>query len=138
MNEQPFGLDGTATEDELVAYEATPIHYALSECRVDELSLGLKGQAITFDWRPYAKRSAAARADYDRLRASIAAEGIWFPVITWRGHVLIGMRRVEIARALGIRWVQVAEVSEDVRRWWRHDLPRLDRLKAELGPASTG
>lgn len=121
------------TAAEIVAHEAKPVPYQLGVRRVDHLVFGFKGRSIDFSWRPYAKRTAAARADYDRLRASIEEHGIQAPVIIYGHSVLIGMRRVEIAQELGITHVKVAEIHEDVSLWWKHDIPRLEALKVTLG-----
>lgn len=133
MSEQIFGKGRTPSAEEIAAHQAEPIPWADGVADPHALKLGLKGQAIDFSWKPYEKRSPAARADYDRLRESIEKQGITAHVIVWCGHVIIGMRRVELARELGVKSVRIAEVLEDVRLWWKYDLPRLDALKHELG-----
>lgn len=109
-----------------------PIPFRRTVYEADELDLGLETPSVSFSWRPYDKRRPEARESYDALAADIAVQGILYPVITFRGHVLIGMRRVEIARKLGIRVIQAAEITEDVTAWTGADLPRLERLKAGL------
>ena len=104
--------------------------------RLDELTLGLDTPQVCFSWRPYAERGAEARAAYDALRRDLEARGPLYPIITWRGHVLIGMRRVENLRDLGYESVHAAEILEDVRTWTGHDVfVRLEDFKRELyGP----
>ena len=113
-----------------------PIEWKLVHRSVTELKLGLTLRKVDFSWRPYRDRSEVARADYDRLREDIAKRGILKPIITWRGHVLIGMRRVEIARELGIPVVEAAEIIEDITEWTRDDeMNRLAKMRADIGAA---
>lgn len=116
-------------------YIAKSIPYGLTIRHVNFLTLGFAGDHINFDWRPYSERTPEAREDYDRLEADIRQNGILNPVIAYKDHVLIGMRRVEIARKLGIELVTVAQIDErqeDVSKWWKYDVERLNRLKEEL------
>lgn len=101
--------------------------------RSADLVLGLSGPHVDFDWRPFDRRRADQQEDYLRLRASIGRVGIRRPVITWHKHVLIGMRRVEIARDLGIATVRAFRILEDVTKWRGRDLERLEWLKRRCG-----
>ena len=71
--------------------------------------------------------------DFDRLVVSIYHHGILCPLITHRGHVLIGQRRAEIGQRFGIETVECWDVQEDVTLWWRPDVARLDQLKRKVG-----
>lgn len=51
------------------------------------------------------------------------------PLITYKGHILIGMRRFEIMVGLGQTAFPCIEIDEDVGQWWRDDLPRLEELR---------
>jgi len=104
--------------------------------RLDHLELGFRGKHVHFTWRPYEERSEEARAAYDRLEADIRERGMLHPIITHRGHVLIGQRRVEILRK---DWadlsdeVECVEIDEDVSAWTGHDVfDRLEAFKREL------
>lgn len=88
---------------------------------------------VDFDWKPYARRTEEARRDYDRLEQSIRAHGILKPLLTYQGHVLIGMRRAEIAAKLGIESVRCWEIVDDVSKWATADLVKLDELKKHCG-----
>lgn len=110
-----------------------PIPYTEGRERLDGLVLGYRGERVEFSWRPYAERKPDHRADYDRLAASIQREGIRSPLITFRSHVLIGMRRAEIGLACGIETVRCWRIMEDVHEWHGDDLHRLDVLKAAYG-----
>ena len=108
----------------------TPIKYtAIKNVQLSILKLGFHGDHVDFDWRPYTKRSEAARADYDKLYDSIFNEGIKRPIITHGLCVLIGMRRVEIGIALGVESVDCLDITEDVSKWTRDDIPRLNAMK---------
>lgn len=96
--------------------------------RTSELQPGFSGDRIDFDFRPYSKRSPEARKDYDRLKADLLSRGMLDPLITHKGHVLIGMRRFEILKDRQDTF-ECIEIDEDVSLWWRDDLPKLEWLK---------
>jgi len=119
--------------------------------RLDELVLGFDGEHVHFTWRPYEERRPEAREGYDRLEADIRERGLLHPIITHRGHVLIGQRRVEILRKIDAEggsfhdtlaqlpmfrpaWVvPCVEIDEDVSRWTAHDVfERLEAFKRQL------
>ncbi len=112
-----------------------PIPYELKEVSISELSLGYHGSHTDFVWRPYEERSEEARADYDLLKESILKHRIKKPLITFKGHVLIGMRRAEIfANNFNeSEKLLCAEILEDVYLWDRNDIPRLNALKGTIG-----
>lgn len=111
-----------------------PIPHRIEQRRIGDLKLGFTGEYVDFSWRPYAKRTDEARADYDRLIVSLWHDGCLKPVITYKGHVLIGMRRIEImTRLYPCQFVDCVEILEDVSRWTRDDLPRLEALKEKIG-----
>lgn len=82
------------------------------------LQLGtVQGQLenVTYSWRPYEERSPEAREDYDRLKASLQADGeMHNPLIIFRNCVLIGQRRCEIARDLGWTRVPCWDIQDDI------------------------
>ena len=138
LNGMPGGTHPSDTDpgvlEQLVDRLTSPITPTMVTKRLDVLTLGFTGARIRFDYRPYAERSPDARADYDRLIVSIFHKGILAPLITTHDHhVLIGMRRAEIGRRLGIEKVRRLQVDEDVTQWWRDDVERLNALKAQMG-----
>jgi|TARA_Y100000310_G_scaffold335623_1_gene418106 hypothetical protein len=112
-----------------------PISYKIVTIPITDLKLGYHGSHTDFVWRPYHERSEEARADYDLLEQSIIKYGVKKPVITFKNHVLIGMRRIELLlKHHGIfEEIACAEITEDVYLWDRNDIPRLDELKKEIG-----
>lgn len=128
-----------------------PIPYTLKTARLADLVIGYRSPTGNrWDCRPYENRpgpdhpnhakAAHSQHDYDRLEASIREHGISDPLIVWpnpetgKTHVLIGMRRAEIGKRLGIETVLVAEVQEDVSQWTTEDVRlRQEALKRELG-----
>lgn len=121
------------TTNELRHVDLAPIPYTVMRLPLRDLRLGFKGKRISFSWRPYPDRTPKAREDFDRLIVSIYHHGILCPLITHRGHVLIGQRRAEIGQRLGIETVECWDVEEDVTKWWRPDVARLDQLKLKVG-----
>lgn len=119
--------------ERVAEYLATPIPYTLVRLDTATATLGLDAYHTKWVWRAYADRPADHRADYDRLLVSIYHEGVKTPVIGWRGHVLVGQRRVEIARRLGIGSVEMLEIGEDVTLYWTHDV---ERIKLHLTPVA--
>jgi hypothetical protein len=95
----------------------------------EELTPGFKGRRITFEYRRYEERSPEARESYDALRADLEANGMRNPLITYQGHVLIGMRRFEIMCERGQRIFPCIEILEDVSEWWQDGPPKLAALK---------
>jgi hypothetical protein len=115
-----------------------PIPIELVDVPLGELVLGYAGERVSFCWRPYEFRTPDHQADYDRLIVSVFHHGIQTPLITCRppgrtDHVLIGMRRAEIGRRLGLETVRCARILEDVHDWHGSDLARLAALKQQLG-----
>ena len=96
---------------------------------VDGLDGGFHGDHVDFELLPYDQRDHEHQASHDALEADIAANGIRNPLITHRGRVLVGQRRLEIARKLGIDMVKCLEISEEVAHWDREDVyVRLEKL----------
>ncbi len=112
-----------------------PIEYKIVSLYGNELQLGYHGSHVDFVWRPYDERSEEHRKDYDLLEVSILKDRIQKPLITFKGHVLIGMRRTELFwKHYGLQeQIACAEIQEDVYLWDRNDLPRLDELKERIG-----
>ncbi len=110
------------------------IKYKLTKFRANQLKLGFKGEHCDFTWKPYDERSPEARAAYDALRADMIRVGMLRPLITYQGHVLIGMRRFEIEVSItGERvWLDCYEVMEDVSQWGRDDIDRLEEFKKQV------
>lgn len=139
------------SDEQFRAYTDTPIPFVpitvetyRRRCFVGRkrqlVELGLKGPHCYWSWRPYEQRPENHREDYDRLVDSIRRHGIKTPVLGWmnpetgRFHVLVGQRRVEIAIRLGIRRVRALCITEDARRYWEHDIERINRhLKPAAG-----
>jgi len=96
---------------------------------VAALRAGYRGVTVDFTFRPYEKREGEDKEAMDGLRADIKTNGIRNPLVTKDGHVLIGMRRWEIARDLGIEEVERLEITEDIDNWMA---PDIDRLRAWL------
>ena len=109
--------------------------HSLVSFRVKDLKLGYSTEGgVDFTWKPYEIRSEQQRTDFDRLRVSIEQDGIQKPLITYKGHVLIGMRRCEIAQKIGRpEFVLCAAILEDVSQWRTEDLERLAWLRLHLG-----
>ena len=83
------------------------------------LMLGGDFAHVGYCWRPYAERPPEHRADYDRLKASMARDGgMVNPLIVFRGHVLIGQRRCEIAIDLGWDAVPIWDIQDDITEDW--------------------
>lgn len=122
------------TREQIADYLDTPIPNSFGEALTDHLELGLIVPHTRWVWKPYAQRPAEHRADFDRLLVSVYHEGVKTPVIVRGGHVLIGQRRVEIAKRLGITTVPVLRIEEDITGYWKHDVERINRhLKPAAG-----
>ncbi len=105
----------------------------LYTARTADLVPGFKGETCDFTFRPVEDMNPDQLASYEALREDIIENGIRNPVITYRGHVLIGMRRWMIARELGIDDLESCEIDENMGQWRLHDVRRLKRWLAESG-----
>lgn len=110
------------------------IQYKIKLYKSADLQLGFQGNSCCFDWRPFDRRSAEAQAAYLKLKDSLHAVGVRDPLITYRGHVLVGQRRFEIMRDRVPVFV-CYEVLEKVEDWRGPDIERLDAFKREKYPA---
>lgn len=111
-----------------------PVKHRLTSVRLGGVELGFHGKHVDFDWRPYDERRPEARAGYDRLEQDLRLRGMRNPIIVHRGHVLIGMRRVEILRKFlhPRTMLRAVEIEEDVAAWVSADIDRLQAFKREL------
>lgn len=94
--------------------KVSPPRHRLIKCDPATLKFGAHFEHVDYDWRPFEERTPEAQADYQRLFWDVKKRGILNPLIAWRGHVLIGMRRCEIAEMLGIELVPVWEILDDL------------------------
>lgn len=145
-------------QQQVAEYEDLPIPFDTIDVRLSDLALGFSSGdgRIDFCWKPYEQRDEKKRADYDKLLVSIYHSGILKPLIVCRSKkqitsrgvivqpldqvcVLIGMRRAEIGLRMMLgrdASVSAVMILEDVSLWWRHDVVRLNKLKAKLGEVS--
>lgn len=97
----------------------------------NDLTLGLELPHVGYTWRPYDERLPEHREDYDKLKEDmVRSGGLANPLIVFRDAVLIGMRRCEIARALGWEAVPCLEITEDISR--DRDASRVLALRDQL------
>lgn len=99
--------------------------------RSADLKLGFKGKSCCFEHREYHDRSPKAQAAYDRLKDHLHKHGMQHPLITYMGHVLIGMRRFEILRDVRDEFPCI-EILENVSNWQSGDIRRLNDFKNEV------
>ena len=97
------------------------------------MALGFQGNSVSFDWRPFDERSPSAQEAFRRLERSLLDEGLRSPLITYKGHVLVGQRRFEILRDRRSEFV-CFEVTEEVENWRGPDIERLNAFKRDVYP----
>ena len=124
-------MDKTANTGEWDFRMADPIDHVAVNFRSVDLSLGFVGKHVSFEHRDFNDRTPEARGAYLRLKATLLRDGMRDPLITHKGHVLIGMRRFEILRRYMFQF-PCTEIMEDVSEWTRKDIKRLNALKREL------
>lgn len=107
------------------------MRFAVKRAAAGDLVLGFKGNSCSFEFREYADRSPEQQAAYNRLRDDLLANGMRDPLITYRNHVLIGMRRFEILRDHREEF-ECVEILEDVPNWTTADIDRLQAFKRAL------
>jgi hypothetical protein len=111
------------------------IEYVSREIPGKDLKLGFRGEFVYFRHRKFEDRPTDHQEDYFNLNLSISAVGIKKPLIVFDNHVLIGMRRYEIAMDLNPDCIfDCVVILENVKsEWTRFDIPRLDELKEHIG-----
>ena len=84
----------------------------------EDLECGLMISPV-LGWKhaQYEDRSPESKKQYDRLKAHLIEHGLLNPLITHRGHVLIGQRRFEIMRDR-LETFLCLEVDEDIVGEW--------------------
>ena len=92
------------------------------------LEPGYQNDVIGFHFKGYDNYSDRQKSDYDNLESNILRVGVTNPLITWRGHVLIGQRRLMIIKAhpdkLG-HIVRCLEVDQDMSTWGHSSVSNL-------------
>jgi hypothetical protein len=129
MDEREFALQAEGA----ALFEERPIRHHMECVRLDCLELGFQGEKVDFSYR---ERSVQTDKPFAALRASIRANGLRWPVVTYQQHVLIGMRRVAILRELWMPHfiVPCYELDEDVHEYTRDDILRLEAWKRIIYP----
>jgi len=96
--------------------------------RSQDLEPGFIGNTCSFEHRAFNDRSERAQDAYRRLRDDLLQNGMMHPLITYKGHILIGMRRFEILRQHRNDFL-CYEVLEEVDTWRAEDIKRLKEFK---------
>lgn len=95
------------------------------EQRCADLVCGYENEhGLRFRHKSYDQRSPAAQAQYDRLKAHLSEHGMLNPIITYKGHVLIGQRRFEIVKETQ-ETIPTLEVLEPLHEWRVTDVTAL-------------
>lgn len=98
----------------------------------DELVCGLKiSDEINYKHAEFHERGPSSQAQYKRLRAHLYEHGMLNPLITYRGHVLIGQRRFEIMRSRQ-DYFECLEVNEDMSEWTASRVPILTQTVRKI------
>jgi len=97
--------------------------------RVADLVPGWQGNGVIgFNFRGYDNYNDREKSAFDALKDNLLMAGVRHPLITWRGHVLIGQRRLTIIKAhpmvLG-EWADCLEVEQDMQHWQHSSVSNL-------------
>jgi len=91
------------------------IKYTYKYVNPNSLKLGGQFKYVWYDWRPYKLRTKESQRDYDKLENHLMeTKSMINPLIVFRGCVLIGMRRCEIAVKHGWKAVPIWEITTDI------------------------
>lgn len=107
---------------------ANPIQFKKVRYRTSNLVMGFKGYKVAFSCKVFKDRSAESQCAYLELKKDLIDNGMINPLITFQGHVLVGIRRFEILRDQQTVF-SCYEIKEDVYHWDRDDIERLDVFK---------
>ncbi len=105
-----------------------PIKFKKVKYRRSDLVMGFKADKVAFMYTDFKDRVPAAQRAYEELKADLLENGMKEPLITFRGHILLGIRRFEILRDRQT-WFSCYEIEEDVYHWDRDDIDRLEVFK---------
>lgn len=75
-------------------------------------------------------RSVHDQRRFETLRQHVKEHGMLNPLITYQGHVLIGMRRFEILQDQ-MESFECLEVTENINNWTSMDITRFQNWKTE-------
>lgn len=94
----------------------TMVSFVVRRYHRDDLVCGYTNGVIQFRHKAFDERSSFQQRKYIALREHLKEHGQIHPIITWQGHILIGMRRFEILREWQ-EWFDCDEVDDDVSQW---------------------
>jgi len=104
--------------------------------RAEDLKLGFIGRSCSFEHRARSERSPEAIRAYIKLAVDLRKNGMKHPLITYKGSVLVGMRRYEIMKGC-LAEFNCVEILESVEDWLMPDIKRLSKFKDLLYGAGT-
>jgi hypothetical protein len=105
-------------------------HY-LTVHKTETLKPGFKGKTCSFEFREEADRAPTAQKRYKDLEKHLLEHGMKNPLITYKGHVLIGQRRFMILKNVQTSF-KCVELLEDVENFTTPDLVRLNNFNTKL------
>lgn len=119
---------GTETIDEVTISYMRTFYYAT------DLVNGFKGKSCSFEHREFKDRSLEAQVKYCQLANNLFVYGMKDPLITHRGHVLIGMRRFEIMShgELFSNLFPAIEILDEVSTWTLKEIRALQKFVDEV------
>lgn len=100
---------------------------------VEQLTPGYRGETCKFEFRPRYMLEGEEARDWDDLFLSVREHGMINPLIVYNGHVLIGMRRWECLKVLGVKDCAVVNLIEPVGQWRLEDVRKFKRWLTESG-----
>ena len=107
------------------------IQYIDTIYKTEDLQLGFVGKHCSFEHRKFEDRTPKAQHAYMDLRVNLFMYGMKYPLITYKGHVLIGMRRFEILKSC-MYLFRAYEITENVDEWIAKDIKRLTAFKNKM------
>jgi hypothetical protein len=107
------------------------VKHCIRVYRQRDLVQGFKGKACSFEFTPMDQCSPTGRARFEKLRDDLRRYGMKHPLITYQGHILIGMRRFEVVQEWEEEFTCV-EVLEQVENWVTADIVRLNNFNATI------
>ena len=115
------------------AHLARPVAHEYRTIPTEDLVLGFDAQLVHFEHRAFQDRREEAKIAYLALEEDLLENGLKSPLITFQGHVLVGMRRFEILCDFRASFPCV-EITEDVSAWDSDDIDRLNEFKKIIFP----
>lgn len=117
--------------ERLVSRYPQDVKHCMRRYHRDELVQGFKGKSCSFEFKPYEEMGPTWQQRFDRLKADLLQYGMKHPLVTYKGHILMGMRRFAVLKDVQEHY-DCIEILEAVENFMGPDIVRLNNFNLEV------